>query len=197
MIEQKVKTYKTQQQFRHDVQHMAHQGWQMQTSTVGGYRKASIFSWLMFGIFNIFRKSKARDITVTYTRQTSVGGSADVPVIAGSTMTLNTPETQAYLPRPLAWWIPALWILASIIVLVTQGSGIGVFLFIVGLGSACFLDWQGLVTLRGWLHPETMEQTTRRWYVVAWVLLSPIAFPAYAIRTLLQNLNTSQAITKE
>lgn len=59
MMNQQVKTYRNAQQFQRDARHMAHQGWQVSTSTVGGYRKASLLSWLLFGIFNIFPQEQS------------------------------------------------------------------------------------------------------------------------------------------
>lgn len=103
------------------------------------------------------------------------------------------PEPQEYAPRLFAWWIPALWLLATLLVVVTRESGVSVVFFLVAIGSACYLDWQGVKTLRGWVHPETMEGNTRYWYAAGWVVFSIIVFPAYAIRALLQSYNAKPA----
>jgi len=65
---QQVKTYKTQSAANADINSMARQGWRVVSQNAGSYRKAGCLAWVSFGLFNLFRKSKARDITVIYTR---------------------------------------------------------------------------------------------------------------------------------
>jgi hypothetical protein len=66
--DQKVKTYKTQSAANTDIAHMARQGYRVVSQSAASYRKAGCLSWVLFGLFNLFRKSKARDVTVVYTR---------------------------------------------------------------------------------------------------------------------------------
>ena len=65
---QQVKTYKTQSAANSDISRMAKQGWRVVSQNAGSYRKAGCLSWISFGLFNLFRKAKARDVTVIYTR---------------------------------------------------------------------------------------------------------------------------------
>lgn len=68
MAEVKTKHYKTMHAATNDIAHMAAQGWTAGPPVPGSYRKAGCLGWLGFGLFNLFRKSKARDVTVVYTR---------------------------------------------------------------------------------------------------------------------------------
>ena len=65
---QQIKQYKNQSEANHDMHKMGKNGWQVQTQSVGSYRKASFVGWVMFGIFNLMRKNKARQITVVYSK---------------------------------------------------------------------------------------------------------------------------------
>jgi hypothetical protein len=62
------KKYSSMKDATNDMQRMARQGWTAGTPVVGSYRKAGCLSWIGFGLFNLFRKSKARDVTVIYTK---------------------------------------------------------------------------------------------------------------------------------
>jgi hypothetical protein len=66
--DQQVKTYKTQNAANADIQRMAKQGYRVVSQNAASYRKAGCLAWLGFGLLNLFRKSKARDVTVIYTR---------------------------------------------------------------------------------------------------------------------------------
>jgi hypothetical protein len=65
---QTIKNYKSEAAMKHDVAHMARNGWQVQSMQTGAYRKAGLLSWLLWGPLNFLRKSKAREITVVYSR---------------------------------------------------------------------------------------------------------------------------------
>jgi len=65
---QQVKTYKTQSAANSDISRMARDGYRVVSQNAGSYRKAGCLAWIGFGLFNLFRKSKARDVTVIYTK---------------------------------------------------------------------------------------------------------------------------------